>query len=211
MHLEGEISAREQSQLHGARRLRNVYAHNVRVDGSDLATPAPALVELILRVAGRLSGHPPTIGDVAVRAWIVRPDSQIGDVLGEMRARDFSQVPYRTGHGWAMFTMDQVARWLWLSGPEVSIAGVTVADVAEQGPWRPARTVKARTPTQTAVDLLIDALESAPGDVVPALLVEERSRPNQIGIFTASDLHRALRECRPLAPRPTDGTTRRPS
>lgn len=191
----GELSHRDASQLHGVRQLRNLIAHTA---GSPIAVPTAEVIDLLLVTTSRLSGRPPTVGAVASPAWAVSLGDRLDVVLAKMQEQDFSQAPIQDGPPRAMFTLEQVTRWLWLTGPGADTSTVTVAEVAELGALNAAGQVKASSPTQKAVDLLVAALDDGNAETVPVLLVGSRRTGETLQLFTLSDLPRAMRSTRPL-------------
>ena len=191
----GELSDSQASQLHGARLLRNALTHTT---GAPLAVPSSTAIDLLLVTTSRLSGRPPTVGEVASRAWAVSLSDRLDAVLEQMQQQDFSQAPIQDGPPRAMFTLEQVTRWLWLHGPTADTSKVTVAEVADLGALRAAGQVKESSPTQKAVDLLVAALDDDQGATIPVLLVGSHRNTEQLRLFTLADLPRAMRSTRPL-------------
>lgn len=91
-----------------------------------------------------------------------------------------------------------MTRWLWLTGPGADTSAVTVADAVDLGALRAAGQVKASSPTQKAVDLLVTALDDGHPDTVPVLLVGSRRTGESLQLFTLVDLPRAMGSTRPL-------------
>lgn len=191
----GELSHRDASQLHGVRQLRNLITHTA---GSPIAFPSAEVIDLLLVTTSRLSGRPPTVGEVASPAWAVSLDDHLDAVLARMQKQDFSQAPIQDGSPRAMFTLEQVTRWLWLTGPGADTSAVTVADVVDLGALTAAGQAKASSPTQKAVDLLVAALDDGHPETVPVLLVGSRRTGETLQLFTLADLPRAMRSTRPL-------------
>jgi hypothetical protein len=204
LHGKGDISARERSQLDGARKIRNAIVHTTPLPGGvPLAVPSAALVELLQIVGSRLSHQPPLVGDIAVPAHQVSADMPVHAALQDLYQRDFSQAPYRSEQGpYRLFTTEQVARWLALQDGPVELGDVTVGEMAAFGPAEPAAEVKPTRPTQAAVDELVDALGGQRPGVVPVLLVRDRRTPADLRLFTPADLPRAQPLIRPIPGRP---------
>jgi hypothetical protein len=200
LYRRDQIDVREQSQLHAARRLRNLLTHTVGLPGDvPLAVPTGELVDLLQIVSSRLSHQPPTIGEVAVPAHLVAADMPVLTALQELYIRDFSQAPYRCPDGrYRMFTTEQVARWIAMNDGANDVAGITVEDMAAFGPSAPAADVKPTKPTQAAVERLVESLGEQQQDVVPVLIVRDRRSENAPRLFAPADLPRAQPHLRPF-------------